>query len=88
MFRWDTRKRAIMNDKKFPSLFNLRVNKEPPVKCKWPGVWSTRQFHFPPFPWWKINFKKFLFKKETKRTHNTRAAELQNDNFGMTAFSL
>ena len=52
------------------------------------GVWSTRQFHFPPFPWWKINFKKFLFKKETKRTHNTRAAELQNDNFGMTAFSL
>ena len=35
MFRWDTRKRAIMNDKKFPSLFNLRVNKEPPVICKW-----------------------------------------------------
>ena len=23
-----------MNDKKFLSLFNLRVNKEPPVKCK------------------------------------------------------
>ena len=35
MFRWDTRKRAIMNDKKFPSLFKLRVNEEPPVKCKW-----------------------------------------------------
>ena len=26
--------------------------------------------------------------EETKRTHNTPAAELQNDNFGMIAFSL
>ena len=24
-----------MNDKKFQSLFNLRANKGPPVKCKW-----------------------------------------------------
>ena len=35
MFRWDTRKTAIMNDMNFQSLFNLRANKGPPVKCKW-----------------------------------------------------
>ena len=31
MFRWDTRKRAIMTDKKFQSLFNLRAIKGPPI---------------------------------------------------------
>ena len=30
----------------------------------------------------------FPSQEETKRTHSTPAAELQNDNFGMIVFSL